>query len=320
MSESKSPASLSISILIPTRNGEDTLLELLAMLSVQTISIKEVLIIDSSSTDKTVEIAKDNGAAVTVVPKAEFDHGGTRTLISRKASGDLLIFLTQDAIPASKDAIEKLIAPLMTNQNIAVTYGRQLPAFNANDFAAHLRHVNYPPHSNIRDLNNIGKYGFRTIFTSNSFSAYRKSILQEVGYFKNGLIFGEDTCTVGKLLLKGYKIAYVSEARVYHSHNYTWNEEFKRSFDIGVLHTSEKWMLETFGGAEGEGVKYIFSELSSLTKKKKFHLLPAFIVRIGLKFTGYKLGRNYKFIPRWIIVHLSMHKTWWKKTFFIQGK
>ncbi len=301
-----------ISLIIPTCNGEETLRELLAMVSVQSISFEEVLIVDSSSTDATGEVARDSGANVTVISKTEFDHGGTRTMMSRMAKGDILIFLTQDAIPSSKEAIKKLITPLLANKQVVASYGRQLPAFDANEFASHLRHVNYPPISNIRGFNDRDAYGFRTIFTSNSFAAYKKAILAEVGFFKNGLIFGEDTCTVAALLIKGYKIAYVSDACVYHSHNYTCLEELKRSFDIGVLHSTEKWLIETFGGAEGEGVKYILSELSYLLKEKKYQLLPTFCIRILLKFTGYKLGRNYNFIPRKVIPLISMHKTWWK--------
>ncbi len=306
-----------ISLIIPTRNGADTLRELLAMLSVQTLSFLEVLVVDSSSTDGSVKIAEDSGARVTVISEKEFDHGGTRSLLAREAKGDLLVFLTQDAIPASKDALETLIAPLITSKEIAVTYGRQKPSFDANEFASHLRHVNYPKRSSIRGLNDRSTYGFRTIFVSNSFAAYRKAKLEEVGFFKNGLIFGEDTCTVGKLLFQGYKIAYVSEAVVYHSHNYTCGEELRRSFDIGVLHSTEKWLIDTYGRAEGEGLKYIISEFSYLMRQKKVHLLPTFFVRIGLKFIGYKLGRNFKLIPEGIIPLLSMHRLWWDRKNFL---
>lgn len=302
-----------ISVIIPTKNGAETLKELLAMLSIQSLQAHEVLVVDSSSEDETIDLANKSGADTFVIPDQEYDHGGTRAMMAQKAKGDFLVFLTQDAIPAGSDAMKNLIAPLLKDSKIAVSYGRQLPGFNANIFATHLRLFNYPDNSYVRGYQDRLQFGLRTVFTSNSFAAYRKTSLEEVNYFKNGLIFGEDTCTVGKLLLKGYKVAYVSEAEVYHSHNYTLTDEFKRSFDIGVLHTTEDWLLDTYGRAEGEGLRYILSEFSYLIEKKKLLLLPLAVIRILAKFLGYKLGRWYQFLPSPIIVNCSLHKLWWVK-------
>ncbi|HSL40477.1 MAG TPA: glycosyltransferase family 2 protein, partial [Desulforhopalus sp.] len=133
---------------------------------------------------------------------------------------------------------------------------------------AHLRLFNYPPQSSIRSHADRERFGLKTVFVSNSFAAYRRGPLEEVGYFKNTLIFGEDTCTLGRLLLAGYRVAYVSEAAVYHSHNYSLVEEFRRSFDIGVLHSTEKWLLATYGRAEGVGGRYVRSVLNMLSREK----------------------------------------------------
>lgn len=168
-----------LSVIIPTRNGDATLSELLAMLSVQTVQIKEIIIIDSSSEDKTVVVAQKYGAKIVVINKEDFDHGGTRTKAAEMAQGEIVVFFTQDAIPASRDALETLVSPFSTDQNIAVTYGRQLPAFNANIFASHLRYFNYPDKSEIRSYNDKNRFGLRTIFTSNSFCAYRMSVLKK---------------------------------------------------------------------------------------------------------------------------------------------
>jgi len=194
-----------------------------------------------------------------------------------------------------------------------VAYGRQLPNLNAHHFAAHLRAFNYPAQSNVRGYADRKRCGFATIFTSNSFAAYRKSLLARVDYFKNGLIFGEDTCTVGRLLQEGYKVAYTSEAAVYHSHNYTLSQEFRRSFDIGVLHTTEKWLLDTYGSAEGRGKEYVLSGLHSLVAAGKYLTVFEFIVRNFLKILGYKAGRNYLVIPGKMRSHLSMNPGWWHR-------
>jgi len=155
--------------------------------------------------------------------------------------------------------------------------------------------------------------GLRTIFISNSFAVYKKGILRECDYFKDGLIFGEDTYTLGKILKAGYKVGYVSEACVYHSHNYRLIEEFRRSFDIGVLHTTEKWLMETYGSAEGVGKIYIRSIFKKLFHEKKFLLMIDCFLRNGLKAVGYKLGKKYKLLPKMLVPHLSINKLWWQK-------
>jgi len=302
-----------ISIVIPTRNGANTLAELLAMLSVQTIKVQEIIVIDSSSEDRTVTIAQEHGADVVMIDKDDFDHGGTRTMAAKLAQGEITVFFTQDAIPASKDALELLIKPFLNDLDISVCYGRQLPAFDANIFAAHLRHFNYPEKSELRSLRDKTRLGLKTIFVSNSFSAYRSQALAEVGFFKNGLIFGEDTCTVGRMLLGKKKIAYVAEACVYHSHNYSMVEDFKRYFDIGVLHSTESWLLNTYGTAEKRGMLFLRSEMSLLVKEGKYYLWPVSILKNSLKLIAYKLGCLHSYMPKNVVMMLSMHKSWWKR-------
>ena len=77
------------------------------------------------------------------------------------------------------------------------------------------------------------------------------------GWFAEHLISTEDTYAGARMLLAGYTLAYVSDAMVYHSHNYTVFQEFKRYFDIGVFHKKERWILEAFGNAEGTGLRHL---------------------------------------------------------------
>jgi glycosyltransferase involved in cell wall biosynthesis len=205
-----------------------------------------------------------------------------------------LVYLTQDALPYNEYAIENIIKPFTDDREIGATFGRQLPYPQASVFAEHLRLFNYPDTSYTRVLDDKKKYGIKTAFLSNSFAAYRKSALKEIGYFKSGLPFGEDACAGTKILLKGYKIAYVAEAMVLHSHNYTAWQDFRRYFDMGVFHRAENWLLKEFGKAEGEGIRYAKSEFRFLLRKRKFYLFPEFILRTLMKYLGYKLGTGYE--------------------------
>ncbi|MCK4792682.1 MAG: glycosyltransferase [Desulfobacteraceae bacterium] len=288
-----------ISIIVPTYNASKYLPSLLTRLESQTIKNYELIVVDSSSSDNTIDIAQSHQAKVITISQLEFDHGGTRTLAAREVKGAILVYLTQDALPYNEYAIEDIIKPFISDGKIGATFGRQLPYPEASVFAEHLRLFNYPDTSYTRVLDDKKKYGIKTAFLSNSFAAYRKSVLKEIGYFKSGLPFGEDACAGAKILLKGYKIAYVAEAIVLHSHNYTIWQDFRRYFDMGIFHRTEKWLLKEFGKAEGEGLKYIKSEIKFLLRKRRFDLLPEFALRIIMKYLGYKLGAGHKRIKPW---------------------
>lgn len=304
-----------ITVIIPTLNGAETLGEFFAALKRQHLQPDEILVGDSSSDDETVEMCRSAGAKVYALARGSFDHGGTRTELAKLARGSILVFFTQDAILATRDALGCLVEPLLIHEKLACTYGRQLPGKNAGPIAAHLRLFNYPPQSQVRCFADRHKYGLKTIFISNSFAAYKKKALAACDYFKNGLIFGEDTCTLGRLLVAGYEVAYIAAAAVYHSHNYTLFQELRRSFDIGVLHDSEKWLLQTYGGAEGIGARYLRSLFSKLLRDKEFFLIPGCLVRSAMKLIGYKLGRSYKKLPASWRPVLSMHRLWWRRDF-----
>ena len=301
-----------ISVIIPTCNATRTLAELLAVLALQTLQPDEILVVDSSSDDDTVGIAMQYGAKVTVIDRQQFDHGGTRSEMARMARGDLLVFFTQDAVPATRDALARLAEPFADHDDIAVAYGRQLPGSEATWIAASLRRFNYPEQPSVRGFDDRARHGLKTVFVSNSFAAYRKQALAEAGYFKNGLIFGEDTCTVGRLLERGYRIAYVSEAKVYHSHNYSLSEDFRRSFDIGVLHAMESWLIETYGHAEGIGFRFVRQQLRELGHQGRISLMAEVLTRTVLKYCGYRLGRSFRKIPARFLPRLSMHSSWWQ--------
>lgn len=305
--------SMRYSLLIPTFNGATHLPALFAALAGQDLQPGEILVYDSGSTDDTVAICEDAGARVVHIRAEDFDHGGTRTAMAKMAKADNLVYLTQDAIPANNKALSILLDALDGAKEVWCAYGRQLPHEDASYYAAHLRGFNYPSRGAKRSFAQRLDYGLKTIFISNSFAAYKKSALERVGFFKNGLIFGEDTCSLARMLMAGGYVVYEAEALVYHSHNYSYGGEFKRSFDIGVLHDREGWLLENFGVAEDVGKRYVGSVLAkSLAQKNPLFFLDS-LVRSGFKFLGYKAGRNHRKIPFGLQPKLSLNSRWWQK-------
>nr|WP_113867706.1 glycosyltransferase [Brenneria salicis]NMN92135.1 rhamnosyltransferase [Brenneria salicis ATCC 15712 = DSM 30166]RLM29821.1 rhamnosyltransferase [Brenneria salicis ATCC 15712 = DSM 30166] len=302
-------------VFIPTYNASSTALwhELLRSLKVQSIKPALLQIVDSESSDSTREDAEQNDFNVIKIHKKDFNHGGTRNMVLdlSEENDAIVIFLTQDAILNRTDALEKIVGVFFDPQ-IAIAYGRQLPHLDANPLAAHARYFNYKKESYTSDLSSKKILGIKTVFTSNSFAAYRLSILKALGGFPTNTILSEDMYLAAKAVSAGYKIAYVADSEVRHSHNYTPVEEFKRYFDIGVFHHDHSWIGDQFGGVGGEGMKFIFSEIKYLSNGNLLWI-PRALIHNFLKILGYKLGQQYTKIPESLVVKMSMHKGFWKR-------
>ncbi|MCL1825576.1 MAG: glycosyltransferase family 2 protein [Betaproteobacteria bacterium] len=303
---------LTIGIVIPTYNAGSLWQKVIEALQAQRSDFDKILIIDSGSVDDTITIARRAGFAVEQIPSSEFNHGATRNLGVQKIDCDIVVFLTQDAIPVGK-AIS-LIAKAFDNERIAIAYGRQLPHDDATPISQHARLFNYKKERYIYELHDKNKHGIKTAFASNSFSAYSRKTFIEIGGFCNNIIFAEDMYFTAKALLSGYKVCYAAEATCKHSHNYSPIEEFRRYFDIGVFHKNESWISKTFGKLQGEGIKYILSELFFLWKQRNILWIPAAFVNNFFRLLGYNLGLSYKKLPQKLAVRFSSNKTYWSRT------
>ncbi len=302
---------MSILLFVPTRNGETESQKLVEQIARQTNRSFSMLVIDSASEDNTADVWHRAGAEVVGIPVSSFNHGATRQLaLTHCPDADIIIYMTQDALLASPDSIQNILQPF-ENAEVGAVCGRQLPHVDASPLAAHARLFNYTAESSIKSKADISRLGIKTAFISNSFAAYRRTALMDVGGFPSDVIFGEDTYVAAKMLQAGWKIAYCAEAVCYHSHNYSLVEEFRRYFDIGVFHSREKWYINLLGRAEGEGRRFICSELAYLCRHS-FWLIPSAFVRIVLKYAGYKLGQKEAGMRPDFKRKLSMNAGYWK--------
>lgn len=302
-----------IACIIPTYNGKVELARLLDSLQSQTAQF-DTFIVDSSSKDGTLEMAKERVGHVTVIPTAEFNHGGTRQLMVDQNPGyDVYVFLTQDACLADSDAVVRICEPF-ADPKVGAVCGRQLPHLDATPLAQHARFFNYPECVQVKSLADVPRLGIKTVFISNSFAAYRGEALKAVGGFPVHVIFAEDMYAVAKMLLAGWKVAYAGNAQCRHSHNYTIVEEFERYFDMGVFHAREPWIRQRFGGAGGEGMRYVKSELRFLGLRR-VHLWPSAILRNAAKLLGYKLGQQEASLPLRLKRKFGMYKRYWDGPF-----
>lgn len=298
-------------VIVPTLNAAEDW-PLFAPMLLASVRPEQVLVIDSESTDGTAALARDAGFAVKSIARREFNHGGTRQLAAEMfPEVEILAYLTQDAVLADPQALSKLLEAA-DDPAIAAVYGRQLPRLAAGAIEAHAREFNYPALSDVHDLASRERLGLKTIFFSNSFAAYRRSALVAVGGFRRDVIFGEDTLLAAKLLLAGHRVAYVAEACVYHSHDYTWAREFQRYFDIGVLHCRERELIQKFGHAGREGERFVLSELRYLRQHDPIRI-PSALLRTGLKLLGYRLGKMEARLSPQLKRRLSMHPAFWSQ-------
>lgn len=298
-------------VLVPTLNAGPMWNDWIESLKKQSQPPVEVLVIDSGSQDHTAEAARAAGFTVHTIDRQHFNHGGTRKMGTEHFVGrvDFLVCLTQDALLTHSDALETLLCAF-ENPGVGAAYGRQLPAQGAAPIAVHARAFNYPEQSRTVDPMDRPTLGFKACFLSNSFAAYRMTDLAAVGGFPGHVILGEDTSVAARMLLNGRSIRYESQACVNHSHNYGFADEFRRYFDTGVFHARSRWLLESFGSANGEGKRFVMSELRFLASKSP-EAIPAALLRTGLKLLGYRLGRVERWLPLALKRQMSMFKGYW---------
>lgn len=309
VSESKPATAL---VVVPTYNGGqlwEASARALADACAQSRYRLRVRVIDSASSDDTVQVAAEYGFQVQRIETAEFDHGGTRNAAVSGEQADAFVFLTQDAILNDVQTIDLLLASF-EDPKVAVAYGRQLPHIDANPIAAHARRFNYSDVPHVVGLEDANRLGIKAVFTSNSFAAYRANVFLALGGFACGSILSEDMLFAARAAMAGHKVAYVPHACVRHSHNYSPLEELRRYFDIGVFHHDEAWISEAFGGAEGEGLRFVLSELRYLARHAPLWV-PRACLHNALKLVGFRLGKRYHAIPLAVRRQLSMHRRYW---------
>lgn len=242
--------------------------------------------------------------------KEEFDHGGTRDRGIRLSGADVVLCMTQDAVPADEHLVEEILKPFSDPQVWAV-YGRQLPAHDCRETERYTRSFNYPDVSRIKGKEDLPELGIKTFFCSNVCAAWRREKYLELGGFAKKTIFNEDMILAGKLIQEGGLIAYCSRAQVIHSHNYSAIQQFHRNFDLAVSQTMHP---EVFGGirSESEGIRLVKRSLKHCLEIGKPWLMIQVVTQSAGKLLGYKLGQRYRKLPMNIIMKCTMNPSFWK--------
>lgn len=307
-----------VDVIIPTYKPDKKLFRLLDMLSVQTMPVHKVIIVNTEEKFFNRLIYGTNfskkykNAFVYHHSKREFDHGYTRNRAVSHSDADIFVMMTQDALPADEFLIEKLVEALFTDEAVAISYARQLANEDCGEIEKYTRSFNYPDKSRVKSMDDLGELGIKTFFCSNVCAAYKREEFLKLGGFVKRTIFNEDMIFAAKAMNAGKKVAYVAEAKVIHSHNYTAMQQFRRNFDLGVSQADHPEVFEGIP-SESEGMKLVKKTTAYLKKNHMRNLIFILYIHSACKLLGYKLGKNYKKLPRKLVLKCTMSKEYWQQ-------
>ncbi len=282
----------SVDILIPTYRPGPEFAELLRRLARQRYPIHQVLIINTCREYWKPSFEKAYpGCRVMHIAKNEFNHGGTRDWMAGMSAADLLVFMTQDALPADTDLIGNLVSPFK-DPKVRAAYARQLPRKNCSLLEQCARNFNYPEQSRIKTREDLETLGIKTFFCSDVCAAYDRQTYVELGGFPDRVDFNEDMIYASKVIKAGYAVAYAAEARVIHSHDHTGRQQFRRNFDLAVSQAEHPEVFAAYP-SEGEGIRLVKATAAAVCRAKKPWLLFPLIWQSACKYAGYWLGKRY---------------------------
>ncbi len=232
---------MDVSIVIPTKNGGELFGRVLGRVySQKTKYSYEVICVDSGSKDGTLDVIRSHGAVLKEIAPEEFGHGRTRNLGASLGTGEFIVFITQDALPATENWLDSFIDAMKLDAAIAGGFGKHLPYPDCNlpDRNMLTRHfANFGEETHIFELTDerrdeyFNDEGYRQYlaFFSDNCSCLRRCVWEKIPY--DDVNFAEDQFWARKILEAGYKKVYVPSAAVYHSHNYKLSSYFGRYYD-----------------------------------------------------------------------------------------
>lgn len=301
-----------VDAIIPVYRPGNEFKELLRRLSNQSHPLNKIILMNTGDAPWRAEIEKEFPLCeIHLLKKEDFDHGGTRHEATTYSKADYLLFLTQDALPNNEFLVEKLLDGFAQDERVKAAYGRQLPNSTCREIEKYTRSFNYPSESRVKSKADLDTLGIKTFFCSNVCAMYEKKTYDAQGGFVRRTIFNEDMIYAGGLIKNDYKIAYVADAEVIHSHNYNAIEQFHRNFDLAVSQVDHP---KVFAGirSEKEGIRLVINTAKHLLKVKKPWLLFPLVTTSAGKIIGYKFGQNYRRLSADFILKCTMNPSYWR--------
>jgi rhamnosyltransferase len=295
-------------VVIPTLNAAPLLPGLFAAIfSQRPLPPREVILVDSLSTDATRSIAAGD-PRVRVVPIADFSHGRARNLGAREAKGDVVVLLTQDAAPADAGWLAALLAPFADPQVVAA-YSRQVPRPDANPMERYFLAKRFPEEPARRVRRGEAPLTLEDVFFSNVSAAIRRVALLEHP-FDESLIMSEDQQFSRDVIAAGHAVVYQPASVVVHSHNYSLSTCFRRYFD-SVYSLTRIFPRHRMGRTAAMGSAYLAGEIRYMVRRHPLSL-PHYLFYNLAKIGGALAAHFTDRLPRSLVKRASLHRSRWE--------
>jgi rhamnosyltransferase len=291
------------SILIPTKNGAADLPSCLeAIFSQKEVGLIEVVVVDSGSTDATLEIVRSYPVRIEQIPPETFHHARTRNFAADLASGEFLVFLSQDAIPSSPAWLSALLDNFQ-DSSVGAVYGRQLAKKGAQPERHQVFAMLYGDARLLKRPGDEAKLGYKHYHFSSVNAAIRRSVWK-TNRFPDELRVFEDVGIATRILQSGWSIVYEPRAAVYHSHDFASGALFKRYFDIGVVYQRLGiWSRRSRQSLRRDGWQMLRQKFN---RRRTTGQGPSVLEAIG-KYVAIELGRRERFLPLALKKRLSQN-------------
>lgn len=296
------------SIIILTKNAGEKLDSVLKqVLACAKKFDSEIIVIDSGSSDNTKQIISRYPVKQVDIPPLSFSHGGTRNFAAGIASGKILVYLTQDAIPKDDEWLLRLLDDFKI-PDVAGVFGGQLANADSSGIEKFYLSFLYPDHQIIKTSLDINNCLLNDIFFSDVNSAILKSEW-ELHKFDENLIMSEDQEWSRAMLIKGKRIIYEPQAAVFHSHKYSFWELFKRNFDSGL--SLRNLIKPRFTRSIKYEIDYLKKGFCFFLKEGFYQSLVLFPLYETIRLFSFILGMHSGFLPVFIKRCLSQNKAYW---------
>lgn len=302
---------MTIDVIIPAYKPGTKFIKLLQSLAAQDTVLGKIIVINTEEMywpqDLREQIGDKAASLLEVhhISKEEFDHGATRNAGVSYSDADIVVLMTDDAVPYDNSLIGEL-ASVFSDDRVGAAYARQLASDDASLSEKFSREFNYPDEPSVKGYDDLKRLGIKTFFCSNVCAAYRHNLFDKLGGFVDCAIFNEDMIFASKIIDNGYLICYCNKASVIHSHSYTNKEQLHRNFDIAVSQTMNPEVFDRVS-SESEGLRYIFKAMGYFAKAGRPLAVVPFMVTSVYKLYGYKMGKKYKSLSHERILKLTMN-------------
>jgi rhamnosyltransferase len=279
------------SIIILTKNGGTNFPQLLERIYSQQFDGKyEVIVIDSGSTDGTLEAARKYPVVLQQIATQEFHHSRTRNLGSDLAQGKYIVYITQDALPLDNRWLQ-MMTDNFSDPDVAMVVGRQIPWDSAKPPEKFFYHYHFPESKIVVKSGSAGYY-HDNIFVSDVNAAYRKEILLKFRFAEN-MAMAEDKEIAARFMEAGHSIIYEPAAAVYHAHDLGLKELFDKHLDLGLSIRQGASRLPKTSSRPGSGMAgYLGAEYKFLTANHYGRWLPYALVYETVKYAGLFMGKT----------------------------